>query len=155
MGPLELIIKPIPPGFQSWRSQHFTEQQLSNPTISGHFADPDLGTVANVFEFFYNSDPMTAESNIRPFLGQTTLNGERYVTFTWRENPQSGITFIPQFTESLYDWNFNYDTSGQVWTVELSDSPTVEPDGTVIKAVRAAQPISSSSAAFMRLVVQW
>jgi len=49
------------PSWGAWRLQHFTLEELANPSISGDQADPDLDRIPNLVELALYSDPRTPE----------------------------------------------------------------------------------------------
>ncbi len=50
----------LPDSYPNWRLVHFSTNELANPNVSGHAADPDLDGISNIAEYAYGSDPRVA-----------------------------------------------------------------------------------------------
>jgi hypothetical protein len=57
----------------SWRALYFTTSELSDPTITGHAADPDADGVPNLLEYALARDPLVPDS-APPLLTSTSTS---------------------------------------------------------------------------------
>ncbi|HUB66305.1 MAG TPA: putative Ig domain-containing protein [Candidatus Methylacidiphilales bacterium] len=118
--------------YTSWASQYFTEQQMSNPAISGPTATPQNDGVPNLLKYLFDINPAEVMSATDiaalPAVGMTTSGGASYLTLTYRENPTiSGITINVQTSADLQTWTTVTDpTIVQIGTDPNRDDPIMQ-----------------------------
>jgi endonuclease/exonuclease/phosphatase family metal-dependent hydrolase len=134
--------------FTTWQAREFTAAQLANAAISGPTADPDGDGIPNLLEYALNLNPEQASVQGLPTIGQTTINGQQYLTLTYTEViAATDITYVPQVSGDLATWN-----SGSSYTALVS--LTNNGDGVTETAVtQDLTPISSAAPRFMRLEI--
>ncbi len=125
--------------YDSWISAYFP---LGDPR--GQLdKDPDNDGVSNLMERALGLNP-NAPSIIPVSRGTTTISGQTYFTFTYRQpNNTPDASLAPEITTNLQSW-----ASGPAAIVEVSNVP--DGDARVI-TVRSSSPITTQSKAFIRL----
>jgi hypothetical protein len=63
--------------YTTWKQEHFTAEELSNPAISGDDADPDNDTVPNLDEFVAGTDPKDSASFLH--VAEIDVSGDDFV----------------------------------------------------------------------------
>jgi hypothetical protein len=100
-GGVNFTIQDLP--MDAWRSSQFASNAL-NASISGDDADPDGDGMSNLLEYALNTNPRSADNNLRP---QPSLVGG-YLTLTARRNPTArDVLFCPEVANALNGpWNY-------------------------------------------------
>ncbi len=104
--------------YETWNQEHFTEAELTDPTISGPAADPDADGLNNLLEYAFGFDPR-----------QTTASTEQEVAmidafwhFTYkRPTDRLDLTYQVEASRDLTTWV----TSGFV-PAKIADDGTYE-----------------------------
>lgn len=122
----------------SWALEHFTEEELLDPAISGPNADPDGDGFANLLEYALGLDPRAAATSGLPEIG--TANGELIYTYT-RPVGRSELTYTVQFSTNLTSWTSEGVTHELVTTA----------DG--VEIWRGRVPLTAGPNLFLRLRV--
>ncbi|MCC5849362.1 MAG: exo-alpha-sialidase [Verrucomicrobia bacterium] len=88
--------------FASWLLEHFNVTEPEGEAAL--FADPDEDGIANIFEYAFNGDPLTADTATLPAWGIIEDEGTRYLEVTVTRNPDAtDITFLAEYTQNLVD----------------------------------------------------
>ena len=133
------------PGAAAPAGQSFAEFLASfgiadpNPEL-----DSDQNGLSNFLEFALAGNPTQANSPARPAAGSIEVDGDHYLTITFRRpaNP-SGIAYVVEFSTDLAAW-----AGGGVRV-----SATPQEDNTVVEVWRSAAPIPEDGEEFARLRV--
>ena len=146
-------VAPLAVSFEQWQMAHFTPQQQANPSVSGWDADPDHDQIANGFEYFFDTDPLSgipsSQSNFLPQITITTDGSAKYLTLTYRRriggnnNPE-----VVAVSDNLTTWD---NTLAQI---EQVGSPVPNADQTTeTVTVRLKTPINQGplTVKFLRL----
>ena len=122
--------------FEEWQREHFTEEELNDPSISGPDADPDGDGIPNLMEYAMGLDPKSPDANVWIWGGLTNVvdyagfppvpTGNYLYLKYRRANEVKGVRFTVIGTPSLMppdlDWQpFNIQEL-EPWT------PGTEPD---------------------------
>jgi F5/8 type C domain len=101
-----------PGSFADWSIQHFTDEQLANPSVGGIHGDADGDGIPNMLEFVTGSDPLAADASL-PAIQPVGIVGGAY-RFRFRERPNlGGVTRQFQSSADLNSW-------GQVTPLSVS-----------------------------------
>ena len=128
--------------YQAWQSANFTQLQLLNPAVSGDSATPANDGVANLMKYALGFLPFqnySLSSRALPAIEIQTVAGTDYLAFDFT-GIAPDVTYNVQATSNL---------TGAWTTVQTFDNGSAP--GRV--TVQDSQPISASSARFMRLQV--
>ena len=114
--------------------------------ISGLSADIDHDGLNGLLEYAYGLNPKLASTAGAPVTAIQTINGQKYLTLTFRRSPTAtDLTYTPQSGGALNLWN---GTPVQVGTA------ITNADGTQTVTFRDSVPITSSTPRrFIRLQV--
>lgn len=118
----------------SWRTQHFTTEEISLG-LAADDADADGDGVKNLFEYALGTDPRVRNAALTPIRDANGLT----LVFTRPKN-LPGVTYMAESTDSFGVWN-------PVALEVITDGP--------VQTVRARDPLSSGNPGrrFIRLVV--
>ena len=134
--------------FDEWKSEYFTENENSDPAISGTGADPDMDGLNNFTEFALGFSPKEFQSSpIKPIVEIDTANGKPYlfIEFSMATGDRN-VNIVVQSSKDLVSWKDNGDQIG---------TERVGADGLVIKRFKFSDPVLESSikSTFLRLNV--
>lgn len=131
----------------AWKTQHFTESELTNPAISGPLADNDGDGLANLVEFSMNLDPKASDRHRGLCIYQeVTVSGQHYPAMTIRRRTDHpDLTSLVEASADLTDWSTPV-------PVENGDSIDNN-DGTETIQFRSPLPLGGSSRQWLRLRV--
>ncbi|MEK7953633.1 GDSL-type esterase/lipase family protein [Luteolibacter soli] len=92
---------------ESWRSSHFTAEELGNPeleaTVWGNNADPDSDGRVNLLEYACGTDPKGSDTNPTGFALED--EGGSFVTLTYQRNlAATDVSYLVQKADNLVDW---------------------------------------------------
>jgi hypothetical protein len=76
------IMQSVPSSFNDWQ-QHYWPG-VTDPAIIGSAADPDGDGIYNLIEYALGADPTVADDSVLPEIGIETIDGQRYLTLTYR-----------------------------------------------------------------------
>jgi autotransporter-associated beta strand protein len=144
-----LVLNLSPKPYTSWKSQHFTLAERSDPNISGDLATPAGDGIANLLKYALNLDPHLSGASGLPTAGtMTAADNMQYLTLTYREViSATDLSYVVEVGGDLAAWNF-----GSAFTDVVSSSN--DPNGiTRTVVVRDLTPITGGSHHFMRLRV--
>ena len=130
----------------AWRLSAFTPTEMLDPSISGLSADIDHDGLNGLLEYAYGLNPKVASTVGAPVTAIQTINGQKYLTITFRRSPAAtDLTYTPQSGGALNVWN---GTPVQVGTA------ITNADGTQTVTFRDSVPITSGTPQrFIRLQV--
>jgi lysophospholipase L1-like esterase len=99
---------------QSWRSSHFTAEELGNAgleaTIWGNDADPDSDGRVNLLEYACGTDPKSTDATPTGFA--LVDDGGEFITLTYQRNlDATDVIFLVQKGDNLTDWSGVSDTA--------------------------------------------
>lgn len=128
-----LNLAPQPTTFAMWSAAHIWPGGVGNHPTD----DPDRDGMTNLEEFALNTDPLVADSALRPVA---SINGGNFqLSYRLRVNA-SGITVQPQWSENLVNW-FPM-TSGTPTSLDMQTN-----------LVLATAPLTGSGKLFGRLKI--
>ena len=114
--------------------------------VRDDLADPDGDGLVNLAEYALGSDPKLADTSLRPAAGLQTINGQTFLTLTFRRLLLAEeVAYIVEISEDLVHWR----TAAQ-----LVGNPVLNIDGTQTVTYRDDIPVSSTGYSFLRLSVQ-
>ncbi len=130
----------------AWRLGQFTPTEMLNSSISGLSADIDHDGLNGLLEYAYGLNPKVASTSGTPVTAIQTINGQKYLTLTFRRSPAAtDLTYTPQSGGGINLWN---GTPVQVGTA------ITNADGTQTVTFRDSVPITSGTPQrFIRLQV--
>jgi hypothetical protein len=102
--PATVMIHDSPYG--QWTVNHFTLEELTDPTMSGETADFDHDTLNNFVEYAANLDPKLPATN-QPLAVTVETNalGSDHLTLTYtRRLPPTDTTYAPALSYDLATW---------------------------------------------------
>ena len=76
--------------FTSWQTQHFNQEQISDPLISGPASDPDGDGTTNEEEFIFGTRPLVAETRLEPKI---TAQGAHF-TVSFKARAATGPGYL-------------------------------------------------------------
>jgi hypothetical protein len=107
---------------QQWRQSAFSSAQRADPAISGDLADPDADGIANLLEYAFAGDPLSAAS--APLPVASTSDFKLQLTFV---RSRADVTYVVQGSSDLATWADLATNPGTVSTatpVVFTDSVT-------------------------------
>jgi glucose/arabinose dehydrogenase len=146
-----VFIDPEPSPYEAWRWLHFTDAELSDPSVSGALADPEGDLVPNLLEYAFNDDPKLANATSK-FDGRIETDagtGLSYLVVTFpRRKPPVDITYEVETTTDFRHWQ-----SGPGIAEELL--PAVDDGNGVTETAtyRLLSPLEESPFRFVRLEI--
>ena len=137
-----------PSGFEAWRQEHFTANELENPAISGPSAMPAGDGTANLLKYALGLAPkVSAGPGDLPIQEIRQVDDERYLTLTFSRPEEAGdITYRVEASGDLEAW-----TDEAVRVGELTQE---NDDGTISHTYRDVRPIGDGNRRFLRLRVE-
>ena len=94
--------------YDSWKLDRFTALELLDPFVGGDHADPDHDGIPNILEFALGGDPKSHDPDLLPHGEVKAIGSDRYLTFSYtRRPPADGVTYLPESTTDLINWNDN------------------------------------------------
>lgn len=95
-------------GFSQWLSDHFTEQELENPAITGQDADPDHDGLANLLEYAFGTEPREGGDDmglarVTPEIVQVNGKSRLRLRFTLPEFIPADIRYEIEVSDGLND----------------------------------------------------
>lgn len=132
--------------YDAWKANHFTAAELIDASISGDAADPDGDGLANLVEYALGSDPKTADRTGHPAPMIQTLNGQPYLTLSFRRLLLAyEISYTVEVSDDLVHWRS---------TAQPVGNPTLGQDGFLTETYRDETPIGyGTSARFLRVSI--
>ncbi len=130
-------------GFDAWRQEVFAGGDASNDAVSGPQADPDGDGVANLLEYAFDGDPLTAYSARLPEQGVAQEGGDAFLEITFHRINADDLVYRVQATSNLND--------AESWT-EIWVSTNHPFSGETI-TVRDTTPIQTGASRFLRVQV--
>ena len=133
--------------YSTWRKEHFGNE--TDPAIIGDNADPDRDGVANLLEYAFGLEPLTASRSGLPIttLQSAVPGGPLYLTLSFKTPATvTDLSFVPQVSGNLVDW-----LSGPGRTEIVSDTTTA---GLRTVVVRDTVPVSAAARRFIQLQVR-
>jgi hypothetical protein len=141
--------------WDGWRLEKFSAEQLANPATSGEHADPDLDGLANLLEYAFDFDPLTADedsgfSGAMETVSSVAGSQTAYVVRFHQRLAPTDLIYEVQVTDDFNAWQ-----SGPNYTRELLPR---QPDPGGVTATARVQilgtPTSQPGRKFVRLRVR-
>jgi hypothetical protein len=146
-GQATIIIHDSP--FGMWTIDHFTLEELTDPTLSGETADFDHDGLVNFVEYAANLDPKIPSTNAPMLVKlQSDPSGLEHAVLTFhRRLAPTDVGYEPAFSEDLVTWH-----SGSNYVEELQ---AVDDGNSVTETVtaRVLTPISAQINQFVTVRV--
>jgi fibronectin type 3 domain-containing protein len=151
---LSLAYTPPLTAAESWRLQYFGQTSNTGNAADNFDVEPD--GLTNLMERAFGTHPINPTGSIdRPTGGIMEVNGNTYMTLTYRRLKGGSGTTGVNYTAGGITYTVEYDTdlinpwaSGSVGAVR---APIDNGNGTETVTVRSPSPISAKAAEFMRL----
>ncbi len=130
---------------RDWREQFFSPAELSNPALSGQFADADGDQLANALEYLLGSDLRDNASRNDLTINLIELEGEAYLelTHTLREGVSEFSAVIDRSSD-LRGWAESNEIISQVSSISNGD-------GTSTVTYRGINPVDSDLDLYFRI----
>ncbi len=131
--------------FEQWRTQHFTFEQLADPTLSGPDADPDQDGRSNLLEYALGTDPWVADMPAAESFGGAFSPLSGHLTLTYpRQKAADDLIYWVDAVESVQPgdpeavWQTGYDLVGFAghWDAGSGDWVTIEDQAPPAKVPR-------------------
>ncbi|MEI6178813.1 MAG: hypothetical protein WCS43_18115, partial [Verrucomicrobiota bacterium] len=104
--------------YDSWKLDRFTAPELLDPLVGGDHADPDHDGIPNILEFALGGEPKSHAPDDLPHGEVKTIGSDRHLTFSYtRRPPADGVTYLPESSADLINWN---DNPAQFTTVSIT-----------------------------------
>lgn len=135
--------------YDLWRARYFSASEQTNSLISGIAAKPDDDALPNLLKYYLGLPGHTAAStNSKPQGTLLSLNGERYLAFTFTHDKLvADVDCVAEVSTDLIQWN-----SGAAYTkVEQTQDLGGSQESIT---VRDLTPAGVATARFMRLRFQ-
>ena len=119
-----------------WNIEHFTLEELTDPTLSGEEVDFDHDHLVNFVEYAANRDPRLSETNspLVTAIEADVADGTNHITLTYlRRLPPTDTSYEVIVSEDLVNWN-----SGTNYVKEIQ----VTDDGNALTETVKAQLIA-------------
>ncbi|MGC9451915.1 MAG: S8 family serine peptidase [Oceanipulchritudo sp.] len=130
------------PSYAGWAAAHFTPEQLADPTLAGHAADPDTDLLPNKLEYLLMLDPWTDDSgaNRYPLIELVEIDGLNYLSchLSWSLDA-ADATPILQASSDLSIWE-NIPLDDPALHLFILDEPAVNPQRRTL-TIRDVAPI--------------
>ena len=125
----------VPQGYAQWREASFSGGLQDDESVSGPWADPEGDLLANVFEYAFDLDPLSATDLPYEIL-QSEENGTRLILFRYpvKGPERSDVDLTLEVSGDLKDWT----TEG----IEMKESD---------EGVEARLSIAGDTGAYLRL----
>ena len=118
-GPYTLTVDGPGRTYDDWAAEHFTAEELADPALSGHGADPDGDGLTNEQEFLAGTDPNDADSVLQ-ITGVRRVEGG--LALQWKSVP--GRFYKIAVSDSLF---------GPFLPLEESILATAETEGVTVE----------------------
>ncbi len=137
---------PAPSGFDDWREEHFTQEELDDDSISGPGADPAGDGIANIVKYALGLDPKSPSRELLPREEVREVDGDEYLTLVMtRPADVDDVEYNIQASADLAEWPDE--------AVLVEELTVDNDDGTITETYRDVQPIDDSDRRFLRLRV--
>lgn len=95
----QLEEEPTQSGFEKWKAEKFSAEELADEKVSGSLADPDGDGMGNLLEYALGGEPKENSLKERPVVEMK--KGELVMRFKrWRED----VVYVVQVSEDLKTW---------------------------------------------------
>jgi hypothetical protein len=130
--------------YTAWQAKRFTAAELGNPAISGDNADADGDGLRNLMEYGLGLEPKTPDHNLRPAGAIQTVNGQAYLTLTFRRRLLAHeVAYTAETSSNLLDWA----------AAQQLGLPIQNANGFQTVTFRDSVPVPDQTSRFMRLKV--
>ena len=128
-----------------WKYQHFTENEMSDPLVTGDSLDLDSDTLGTVLEYGFGRNPRTSDAAESYRASIVNDGGTDYLAMTFRRQKNSlDLTYLVEVSSDLSDWT----------TVNtLTGTPVDNGDGTETVTIRDNAAVSPDTPRFGRITV--
>lgn len=137
-----LAVRPMAFGFSRWQGQHFSAEELAEPTVSGPLADPAGDQVANLVKYLLGLAPW---SSARHALPAPAIDEEHLSLRFTRDPAADDLIWTVEASDDAVHWQ----AGGEAVTV--AEEPAE--NGAIRVTARDREPASTHSRRFLRLVV--
>jgi len=128
-----------------WKYQHFTENEISDPLVTGDSLDLDSDTLGTVLEYGFGRNPRASDAAEGYRASIVTDGGTDYLAMTFRRQKNSlDLTYLVEVSSNLSDWTT---------TNTLTGTPVDNGDGTETVTIRDNVVASHGTPRFGRITV--
>jgi len=128
-----------------WKYQHFTENEISDPLVTGDSLDLDSDTLGTVLEYGFGRNPRASDAAESYRASIVTDGGTDYLAMTFRRQKNSlDLTYLVEVSSNLSDWTT---------TNTLTGTPVDNGDGTETVTIRDNVVASHGTPRFGRITV--
>ena len=129
--------------FSSWKYQNFSEESVSDPTITGGSVDLDADTLNTVMEYGFGRNPTTSDAGNNYRASLVEYDGADYLALSFRRQKGAlDLSYEVQFSSDLISWIPSEETVGE---------PRDNGDGTETVTIRDQIPASRNSTRYTRV----
>jgi hypothetical protein len=134
--------------FDLWRARHFSEEELSNPEISGEDAAPDGDGVANLWKYLLGLPGRTLVPSDRlPRAELLSVSNQLFMAMTVdRDKLVEDVISTAEVSPDLASWLSGHGHTRMVQTTDLGDFERV--------TIRDLTPAATSPHRYMRFRLQ-
>jgi len=137
-----LVTGDLPMGYEVWRAEKFSAEELAEGLITGDLDDPDGDGVPNGLEYAMGLDPRTPDTEGLPTGGLD----DGYLTYTYRENKEA--------TDVIFEVEACTSLALQDWTpLEVTEISREDHGAYWLVTVRHDVAVADAPQRFMRLKV--
>jgi hypothetical protein len=134
--------------YEDWRAAYFTPEQLANPAVSGDGADASGDGIPNLVKYAYDLNPLVVNHPTLPAAFIENAAGTNFLDVQYvQRNPPAGVSYTPQHSTNMTDWNADPAGFLQVGSVASSNN-------TSIITLRVLGAVSSALQRFARIAIQ-
>ena len=91
--------------FASWKYQHFTEEEVSDPLVTGDPLDLDSDTLNTVLEYGFGRHPRSHDAGGSYRASIVTDGGADYLAMTFRRQKSTlDLSYLVEVSSDLSNW---------------------------------------------------
>ncbi len=91
--------------FASWKNQHFTEEEVSNPLVTGDSLDLDSDTLNTILEYGFGRHPRSHDAGGSYRASIVTDSGTDYLAMTFRRQKSTlDLAYVVEVSSDLSNW---------------------------------------------------
>ncbi|MDD2763155.1 MAG: hypothetical protein PHE83_04165 [Opitutaceae bacterium] len=116
------VLATVPATFKDWQQRYWPD--TDDPAIVGPDADPDGDRINNLLEYALDADPTVADDALLPEIGLETVDGQRYLTLTYRRRTDDpALNYEVVASDNLFAPLASWTVQSQTLTVGQEDLP--------------------------------